>query len=97
MLTDIFAHRYVDRPIWAAYTELEKRLLNQAFGIVKDALPYYDSNGKEIEANKTKWKTLHDRIASYLSGTTHTHRKTILVKKSRSLVGSLGITSVASS
>lgn len=66
MLTDIFAHRYVDRPIWAAYTELEKRLLNQAFGIVKDSLPYYDSNGKEIEANKIKWKTLHDRIAREL-------------------------------
>ncbi|MBK9162129.1 MAG: hypothetical protein IPM27_11355 [Nitrosomonadales bacterium] len=66
MLTDIFAHRYLDRPIWSEYTELERRLLNQAFGIIKDALPYYNSEGKEIEANKIKWKTLHDRVAREL-------------------------------
>ncbi|MBN2267756.1 MAG: hypothetical protein JW725_05475 [Candidatus Babeliaceae bacterium] len=66
MLTDIFVYRYLDRPIWSEYTEIEKRLLNQAFGIVKDALPYYNSEGKEIEANKTKWKTIHDRIAREL-------------------------------
>jgi hypothetical protein len=66
MLTDIFAYRYLDRPIWSQYTELERRLLNQAFGIVKDALPYYNFEGKEIEANKAKWKTLHDRLAREL-------------------------------
>lgn len=66
MLTDIFAFRYIDTPIWSKYTELERRLLNQAFGIVKDALPYYNPEGKEIEANKTKWKTIHDRIAREL-------------------------------
>ncbi|OOP56137.1 MAG: hypothetical protein AYP45_10795 [Candidatus Brocadia carolinensis] len=66
MLTDIFAYRYLNRPIWSEYTELERRLLNQAFGIVKDALPYYDSNGKEIESNKIKWETLHDRLAREL-------------------------------
>jgi hypothetical protein len=66
MLTDIFVHRYASRPIWTAYTDSEKRLLNQAFGIVKEALPYYDSDGKVIEANKVKWKTLHDRIAREL-------------------------------
>lgn len=66
MLTDIFAYRYLNRPIWSTYTEHERRLLNQAFGIVKDALPYYDSDGKEIESNKIKWKTLHDRLAREL-------------------------------
>jgi AbiJ N-terminal domain 4 len=66
MLTDIFAYRYQDRPIWSEYTELEGRLLNQAFGIVKDALPYYNSDGKEIEENRLKWKTLHDRLAREL-------------------------------
>lgn len=66
MLTDIFAYRYLDRPIWSQYSELERRLLNQAFGIVKDALPYYDYEGKEIEANKAKWKLLHDRLAREL-------------------------------
>lgn len=66
MLTDIFAYRYVDQPIWATYTEIEQRLLNQAFGIVKDALPYYMPDGKAHEKNKEKWKLLHDRLAREL-------------------------------
>jgi hypothetical protein len=65
MLTDIFAYRYLDQPIWGAYAEAEQRLLNQTFGIVKDALPYY-VDGKEDEKNKAKWKHLHDRLAREL-------------------------------
>ena len=63
MLTDIFAYRYLDQPIWPQYTDLEQRLLNQAFGIVKDALPYYTSEGKENEKIRDMWKLLHDRLA----------------------------------
>ncbi len=66
MLTDIFAYRYLDFPIWKTFSEIEKRLLNQLFGIVKEAIPYYDSDGKEIKANKQKWKTLHDRLSREL-------------------------------
>lgn len=66
MLTDIFAYRYLDHPIWQAYTEVEQRLLNQAFGIVKEALPYYNSEGKVIDANKPKWNALHDQLAREL-------------------------------
>lgn len=66
MLTDIFAYRYADQPIWSTYTEIEQRLLNQAFGIVADALPYYTSEGKVNEKNKEKWKLLHDRLSREL-------------------------------
>lgn len=66
MLTDIFAYRYLDRPIWSQYTEFERRLLNQSFAVVKDLLPYYYSDGKVIEANTIKWKSLHDRLAREL-------------------------------
>lgn len=66
MLTDIFAYRYLDQPIWEDYTETEQRLLNQIFGIAKDALPYYLDDGKEDERNKANWKTLHDRLAREL-------------------------------
>jgi AbiJ N-terminal domain 4 len=66
MLTDIFAYRYLDFPIWKTFSEIERRLLNQLFGVVKEAIPYYDSDGKEIEANKKKWKTLHDRLSREL-------------------------------
>lgn len=66
MLTDIFAYRYLDQPIWSHYTETERRLLNQVFGIVKDALPYYTVDGKEHEQNRDKWKMLHDLLAREL-------------------------------
>lgn len=66
MLTDIFASRYLDRSIWSEYSELERRLLNQTFGIVKDVLPYYDHEGKVNETNKAKWNTLHNRLAREL-------------------------------
>lgn len=66
MLTDIFSYRYLSHPIWDRYSEVEKRLLNQAMGIVKDALPYYRADGKENEENKAKWKTLHDQLAREL-------------------------------
>jgi AbiJ N-terminal domain 4 len=65
MLTDIFAYRYLDQPIQTTYTEAEQRLLNQTFGIVKDALPYF-VDGNENEKQKTKWKLLHDRLAREL-------------------------------
>lgn len=66
MLTDIFAYRYLNQPIWLQYTEFERRLLNQSFAVVKDLLPYYYSDGKVIEANTIKWKSLHDRLAREL-------------------------------
>jgi AbiJ N-terminal domain 4 len=66
MLTDIFAYRYLEQPIWIQYTETEQRLLNQCFSIVKDALPYYSTEGKVIKANEEKWKLIHDKLASEL-------------------------------
>lgn len=66
MLTDIFAYRYQGTPIWSQYAESERRLLNQAFGIVKDALPYYQSDGKVNKVNEEKWKSLHDTLCREL-------------------------------
>lgn len=66
MLTDIFAYRYLEQPIWSQYTETEQRLMNQTFAIVKDAIPYYTEDGKVNEKNKEKWKLLHDRLAREL-------------------------------
>lgn len=65
MLTDIFAYRYLDQPIWKYYTEVEQRLLSQAFGVVKDALPFW-LNGKEDAKQKAKWAYLHDQLAREL-------------------------------
>lgn len=63
MLTDIFAHRYLKYPIWTAYSESERRLLNQTIALAKELFPYFSAEGKESEANKAKWKSLHDRLA----------------------------------
>ena len=59
MLTDIFAYRYLDHPIWQSVSEVEQRLLNQALGIVKEFFPA-DESGLE------KWKVLHDQLAREL-------------------------------
>lgn len=66
MLTDIFSYRYLNHPVWDKYTEIEQRLLNQLMGIAKEAIPYYGSDGKEIESNKEKWRLLHNRLAREL-------------------------------
>ncbi|ABM59266.1 AbiJ-NTD4 domain-containing protein [Verminephrobacter eiseniae] len=65
MLTDIFAYRYLDQPIWSNYTEIEQRLLNQVFGVVKDALLPYSHDGN-VNERKNKWKILHDKLAREL-------------------------------
>jgi AbiJ N-terminal domain 4 len=66
MLTDIFAYRYSDHRIWHQYTEVEQRLLVQVIGIAKEALPYYNYEGKEHEENKVKWRSFHDKLSREL-------------------------------
>lgn len=66
MLTDIFAYRYLNQPIWSDFSETEQRMLIQAFLIVSEAFPYYTSEGKEIETYKSTWKLLHDLLAREL-------------------------------
>lgn len=60
MLTDIFAYRYLEKPIWNNFDENARRLLVQAFRIVSEQLfPYYDSNGKEKPKAKATWDDLN--------------------------------------
>jgi hypothetical protein len=66
MLTDIFAYRYLKYPIWDAYTEEVRRLLNQTVALAKEVIPYYNAEGNEIDPNKEKWKSLHGRLAREL-------------------------------
>lgn len=66
MLTDIFAYRYLKYPIWSTYTEEVRRLLNQTIAVAKEVIPFYNLEGKKIDANEAKWKTLHDRLAREL-------------------------------
>lgn len=66
MLTDIFAYRYLKYPIWSAYSEPERRLLNQTIALAKEIFPCYNADGKKNEANEAKWKVVHDRLAREL-------------------------------
>ena len=45
MLTDVFAPRYANYPIWTQYTENEPGLLVQCFGVATDVLPASASAG----------------------------------------------------
>jgi len=63
MLTDIFAARYAAVPLWNNFGEAERRLLVQAFHIVKDHLfPFYTQEGKERDGAKATWTSMHDRL-----------------------------------
>jgi hypothetical protein len=67
MLTDIFAYRYADVPMWDAFEERDRRFIVQAYRIVEEQLfqPYSDS-GKKNDWADAKWKLLHDRLSSEL-------------------------------
>ena len=66
MLTDIFAYRYLNLPIWKEFSELEARLLNQLYGVIKEVIPYYAIDGEPTKESIKKWKTLHDSLAREL-------------------------------
>jgi hypothetical protein len=65
MLTDIFADRYLNRVMWSAYTEIEKKLLMQCYRMVEEIIPYW-IDGKAIEPAKIKWQSIHDRLTMEL-------------------------------
>lgn len=53
-------------PIWHTFSEVEERLLNQLFSIVKEAITDYDSKGETIKLNEEKWKNLHNGLSREL-------------------------------
>ena len=67
MLTDIFAYRYLENPIWDNFDENVRRLLVQGFRIVSEQLfPYYDADGKEKAEVKAIWDDLNKNLAMEL-------------------------------
>ena len=66
MLTDIFAYRYADVPMWDAFEERERRLIVQAFRIVTDHIYVPYSLGTKNEGAQAKLKAIHDKLANEL-------------------------------
>ncbi len=67
MLTDIFARRYEDVPLWENFDERARRLLVQGFRIVSEQLfPYYDEQGNKKSGAQELWDGLNKQLAMEL-------------------------------
>jgi|SoiMethySBSTD1v2_1073268.scaffolds.fasta_scaffold2230095_1 hypothetical protein len=66
MLTDIFARRYENVPMWQAFDEPSRRLIVQTFQLLPQIFPYYGIDGKETTAGKAFWTQLHGLLAREL-------------------------------
>jgi hypothetical protein len=65
MLTDIFARRYENVPMWQMYAEPLRRLIVQTFQLLDQIYPFY-VGGKESEQGKASWTHLHALLAREL-------------------------------
>ena len=63
MLTDIFAYRYADRPIWNEFRGTDRVLLLQGFRIVSEQLFPAGKNGKMDVPTKNAWNDIHSKIS----------------------------------
>lgn len=66
MLTDIFAYRYANVPMWDAFEERDRRFIVQAFRIVNEQLFPPKINDKKAEWAEAKWKLIHDKLSTEL-------------------------------
>jgi len=67
MLTDIFATRYDERPIWTEVGERERTLLVQMWRILKEQLmPYHTPQNKVNELFLPLWKDTESRVSMEL-------------------------------
>lgn len=66
MLTDIFADRYIDIPMWDSIEDIDKKILVQGFRIVSEQLYPYWVNGKESPKAKEVWTAIHDKLSMEL-------------------------------
>ncbi|WP_210643702.1 hypothetical protein [Pseudomonas sp. Tri1] len=65
MLTDIFADRYTNLPLWKEFTETERRVLNQCIQLIEQLFPYW-TQGQENPIAKASYTLIHDRLCREL-------------------------------
>jgi hypothetical protein len=66
MLTDIFADRYHEAPLWKSFEESDRKLLVQAFRVVCEQLFPLSINGLVKPRNNEKWDSIHDKLSMEL-------------------------------
>jgi AbiJ N-terminal domain 4 len=66
LLTDIFATRYSERPIWKTIEQADRVLLVQCFrNVAEQVMPYW-RDGKADESNKKLWGNVESRLSMEL-------------------------------
>jgi hypothetical protein len=65
MLTDIFAERYLSRPLWPAFTDAESKLLVQCFRLISEQVFPRPTIGPG-SVPMPNWQTVHDRLSMEL-------------------------------
>ncbi|MEN8660786.1 MAG: hypothetical protein ABF313_22350 [Marivita sp.] len=66
MLTDIFAIRYEETPIFKLFGVRETRVLHQCFTILEEFHPYWGEEKSRETSSETFWKEVHKRVANEL-------------------------------
>jgi hypothetical protein len=66
MLTDIFAYRYADRPIWNEYRDTDSALLMQGYRMVSEQLFQPGKDGTLDMLTKRAWETIHSKLSMEL-------------------------------
>lgn len=67
MLTDIFARRYENRPLFNTVEPSEQALFVQAYRLINEnVFPYYGYDKKVDERAKATWTSIHDRLTMEL-------------------------------
>ena len=67
MLTDIFARRYENRPLFTTVGPREQALFVQAYRLINEQIfPYYGYEKKVDEKSKATWTSIHDRLTMEL-------------------------------
>lgn len=70
MLTDIFANRYADVPIWTSYTGAEQRLVVQLWRLAsEDLVPHVMAGNKKNPNVEPFWRLIHERLSRELGMT----------------------------
>jgi hypothetical protein len=67
MLTDTFASRYRNLPLWTVYTDVETRLLTQCFQILsQDLIPYWNIDHRPNEVTSLEWREINRLLSREL-------------------------------
>ena len=67
MLTDIFARRYENRPLFNTVGPREQALFVQAYRLINEHIfPYYGYDKKVKEKAKATWTSIHNQLTMEL-------------------------------